>query len=261
MASITETVVCALLLCIIILVIVPINSYYLVIFWRNRSNPIISKRHYKIMVMLNLLLMVSLIGDKSLYMVSILVTPDLDAAHSHIVYRISDYFYFFVGPTVLLTMASLTWMLFYDIRWLSITNPGNKWTHFINPSFNPCHDSLFANNWFIKNQGTFGNTRWVTKHVVVPFCAMIYLSIFCTLYIHSHFHYFVFLVLFILFVYRGIPKQHIEVFKIRKQIDLMMATAVSFVLFFGAYVVLKLLVTDPRFAMYTQFETAYLYTF
>eukprot|EP01084_Bolivina_argentea_P298609 514626_1 len=192
MATVSETIVCVILLGIIVLIIIPSFSYYLSLYYKHRSNQMIHKRHYKYIICLNLLLILSLIGDKGLYMMAIIMTDNINEAHMHILYTVSDYIYFFCGPSIIVDIAIICWMLYYDIRWTSIANPDNKWTHFIDPKYNNNHQ-LFANNWFIKNQSTFGNSEWDFKHIVVPTCTFIYITLFLSLFIHPSIHYYLFM--------------------------------------------------------------------
>ena len=256
MATIIEIVVCSILIALICLVIVPILTYYLYLYYSHRSNPIIHKRHYGVMIAYNIFSMLSLIGDKSLYMVSICITDSIQQAHNHIIYEISDYVYFFVGPAIILFFCFMTWMVFYDISWAIITNPDNKWTHFINTSFNTISNQntdKFSDNWFIKNQPKYGNSKWLTKHIFIPICTLIYVSLFASLYVDVTIHYYVFMLwmiicaLFCAIIYYNIPRQQIEIFKIKKQTDKMMICWVSFVVCFGFYLGLRVFITDPEY--------------
>eukprot|EP01084_Bolivina_argentea_P057757 105509_1 len=253
MATITETIVSGTLLAIILLFIVPFLCYYLHVYYKYRLNPIIHKRHYKIMMAFDILLIISLMGDKSLYMISIILTDNIEEAHRHILYDISDYVYYFVGPTVVLTMGLCVWMLYYDTTWATITNPGNNWTHFINPQYDDNHTDLFVNNWFINNKQRFGNTGWLTKFFMIPILTIIYLSLFASELINDSVHYFVFMgwmvltALFIAIIQWHIPKQKIEIFNIKLNIDRMIRVEVSFAIFFAIYVILRILIVSPKY--------------
>eukprot|EP01084_Bolivina_argentea_P024664 45925_1 len=206
--------------------------------------------------------MISLIGDKSLYMVSIIINDTLDEAHSHLIYEISDYVYFFVGPTLVLCMGLVVWMLYYDITFAQIIL-SNKWTHFIDPEYNNKPTEFqFANDWFIKHKTTFGNTGWLSKYIITPICILIYTSLFLSLLVHSGLHYFIFLAwmaanaIFVAVTYWYIPKAQIEVFKITQQTDRMIQLSMSFVVFFGIYILLRLFIVAPeyQFAMILPFQ-------
>eukprot|EP00484_Ammonia_sp_Unknown_P022367 CAMPEP_0197045948 /NCGR_PEP_ID=MMETSP1384-20130603/21727_1 /TAXON_ID=29189 /ORGANISM="Ammonia sp." /LENGTH=168 /DNA_ID=CAMNT_0042477641 /DNA_START=18 /DNA_END=520 /DNA_ORIENTATION=- len=153
-------------------------------------------------------------------------------------------------------MSLICWMVYYDISWAIVTNPKNQWTHFINPSYQQQQSRLdlgdiFANNWFIKHQQNLGNIRWVIKYIIVPFCCVVNVSLFVSLSFAPHLHYFIFMAwtglctLFIVVTYWNIPKETVEIFKIKKQLDYMLSISVSFLVFFIAYVVLRLFLDAP----------------
>eukprot|EP01083_Nonionella_stella_P123814 373331_1 len=261
MAPLLETVVASGLIGFIVFLIIPIICYYLHIYYAHRSSPIIHKRHYKIMIVFNILLMISLLGDKSLYMVSIILTDTVEEAESHIIYKISDYVYFFVGPAVVLTMGLAAWMFYYDTTWTLVTNPNNKWTHFVDPKFNDNQSDLFVNNWFIKNRSTFGNTQWLIKHILCPLCVVVYITLFLSLFIAHNVHYVFFMswmaiiAIFIGIIVWKLPQQNVEIFKIKSQISRMVRIELSFVICFAPYVVLRLFVpSEYQYAVIFPFQ-------
>lgn len=216
--------------------------------------------------MLCILLMLSLIGDKTLFMIAIILTNTLQDAEEHILYQTSDNVYFFVGPTIVITMLMAVWMLYYELTFYIITSPDNKWTHFIDPNYNENHSDFFANNWFIRNLATFGNTKFITKYIMLPSISIIYTTIYLSQYVSSFIHYFLFLlwmiiiVIFITIICCNIPRAKIEIFHIKKSNDRMLSIGVSFALCFTFYVVLKSFVISSKYQLTLILPFQYLFT-
>ena len=147
------------------------------------------------------------------------------------------------------------WILYYEIMWTVVTNPDNKWTHFIDPNFDEHHADIFVNNWFIQKQSTFGNTKWITKYILLPFIVIIYSTLYFSKYISSETHYFtfmfwVFLTCTLIGVVRSkIPSKKIEIFQIKKHTDRMLRIGLSFAFCFTVYVIIKSFVITPNYEL------------
>eukprot|EP01084_Bolivina_argentea_P196147 336304_1 len=247
MAPWIPSIFCVILIGIIMLIIVPTLSYYLYRYFQLRNNPVIKKRHYMVVMVVNILFMTQLVGDKCLYMISIILTTNLQETQHHIARNIAAYFYFFISPAVALFVAFSCWLLYFDISWTKIANEHNKWTHFIDPNYNDKVQigEIFAGNWFIKHHLTFGNPKWLTKFIIIPICFCITVSLCISFVLHSYIYTYVFMVWFILIalftivVYWNIPRQEVEVFKIKSQTDKFMQILFLIVVFFGIYIVLN----------------------
>eukprot|EP01084_Bolivina_argentea_P257439 433737_1 len=259
MPSIAETIFCCILLLMIVFIIISI-AYYTYIYYSHRTNAIIYKRHWDLLVVFNLLLILSLIGDKVLYMISILITDNMSQAHNHIIYQISDYMYFFLGPTLLLFISCRVWLVYYDLKWTLVANPNDEWTHFIDPQYIDTDRKTsistnleFSNNWFIKHQSTLGNSKWMKKFVIIPSTIILDTLLCLSLLIHADIHYYIFcafcgfLAITIGRTYYLIPKMQIEIFQIKIEIDKMFKVSLSFLSFFAVYTILRTIIVNEKY--------------
>ena len=249
--NIEKTIAACVLLLIICFFMTPLMFYYLHKYWKYRHDPIILKRHYTVVALNIFFVWANMIGDKGLYMISIIITDsNLEKTHENTIYLLSDYAYYIFGPCIFLAFAVRTWLLFYDLKFMKLTKYDQKWKHFINPQ--KYTDNTLNNNWFIKHKQTFGNSHFLLLKVFTPtiLITCIILSIMYYFFRDLSIHYFIFL-LFIVsmtilvgIIYCKLPQHQIEFFKMKQEISIQLKIGVSFIVFFVIYIILRIFVFD-----------------
>ena len=137
----------------IFLIIYNIHKY-----WKNRNNIILQKRYCHITMYTAILLIPKIIFNAIMYCTLIVI--DETSPEYTIYLAIDD----FLGTIFYYLFLWRFWLIFFDTKWIiSILN--RRWQNLINPKHLRSKRQI---DWFLSNRLTFGNSKWIFCHRILP---------------------------------------------------------------------------------------------
>eukprot|EP01083_Nonionella_stella_P024855 68479_1 len=253
MTNILETITTYTLLMIIAVVLTPLMIYYMILYWSHHCETVIHKRHPQLVLLFCLFLLLNMLGDKGLFMIAIIITPTLNDSYQHPIYLASDFMYYICGPCMFSLFTIRSWLLLYDLNWITLTNYENKWAHWINDTENTKSMIHLKRNFYINHRHNFGHPKWILFKLFVPITILTTVTLFIAYYVGSRnsLHYFVFLlytltmIVLVTIIYCKLPEHQIEIFKLKIELFASLKIGISFIAFFVVYVILKIAIFTP----------------
>eukprot|EP01083_Nonionella_stella_P008244 23738_1 len=253
MANLVQNISAYVLLLTTTLFITPFIIYYMVVFWSHRYETVIHTRHPLVVILFSIFLLINMLGDKGLFMISILLTPDLTQTFQHPLYIASDWAYYFSGPCIFSLFALRSWLCYYDLHWIKLTHHQNKWAHWINDTAKTRSMIALKTNFYINHKHNYGHSKWLLLKIFLPStCSMaiILYTSYCFIPTYGiHYYilllYMLFMIVLVIVIYSKLPKQQLEIIKLKKELFISLKIGVSFLIFFTLYISLKTIVFEP----------------
>eukprot|EP01083_Nonionella_stella_P090838 253837_1 len=217
------------------LIAVPSIMYYLRCYYHKRHNPIIQKRYYRIVIAINIILVILIVFDKTIYIISLSISDNpthVKDPQNELPYKLNaicSSVYALFTPTVGFMFLGRTYLLYYDMQWMLASNKG-QWVQFIT------HNNQMHTNKYLKYRQTLGNARYIFIRILLPICFMISVLLLGTRLISDGagasllILIYMILLTLCLVVYCKIPPHNTDLLLIRKEIKVMMQCGLFVVL-------------------------------
>eukprot|EP01084_Bolivina_argentea_P144292 253198_1 len=144
----------------------PSLLYCAFMFYRLRFEPTIKPRHYRIVLIINGLILIYILFQKTSFIWALIHgakkgTNGHFGSIGNIFQSIADTAYTLTGQGFVACFLLRAWIMLFNTKWSIIVLKG-KWAELIEP--NGKHN----NNWFIQKKQTFGNECWIIIYIFIP---------------------------------------------------------------------------------------------